>query len=86
MIVYKYFKKDPASVAANLFRVVSCLTLGLLNPADMELVLGAATDRRADSHRERLQGQGQGQGQKGDGDCSKSDLAVALLDREIVSR
>lgn len=82
MILYKNFKKDPASVTANLFRVVSCMTLGLLNPADMELVLGAATDKKADSQREGLQGQGR----KGAGDYSESDQATAFLDREKVSR
>ena len=77
MVVYKDFKKDPALVASNLFRVLGCISLGLFNSADIGVVLGTSADRRVDSDR----------GHKGTGDSSKSDLTEALLDQgSAVSR
>jgi hypothetical protein len=76
MVVYKDFKKDPALLAANLFRVVGCMTLGLFNSTDIESVLGT-TVRKADG--------GWEQGQKGTGNSSESDLTTALLeDSEVI--
>jgi hypothetical protein len=77
MVVYKDFKKDPALIAANLFRVICCMTLGLFNSTDIESVLGT-TDRDC--------GWKQGQGQKGTGNSSESDLIAALVEGSEVFR
>jgi hypothetical protein len=79
MVVYKDFKKDPALIAANLFRVICCMTLGLFNSTDIESVLGT-TDKEADC------GWKQGQGQKGTGNSSESDLIAALVEDSEVFR
>jgi hypothetical protein len=77
MVAYKDFKKDPALVASNLFRVLGYISLGLFNPADVGVVLGTTADRRVDSDREHMV----------TGDSSKSNLTEALLDQgSAVSR